>query len=213
LVVDDKWENRAVLREMLQPIGFVIREAADGAAAWEAIEHDRPDLVITDLMMPGLDGYGLIERIRADAKLADLPIIVSSASVFEADRQQSLEAGGSDFLPKPVQSHELLALLEKHLKAAWVYGTSPEGTIEAAAVPIVYPSELATIERLSDLTRKGNFKGLVRETNQLVAADPALAAFVEQIQGLARSFDDRAILALIDRARDRLPPSESGDGG
>ncbi len=214
LVVDDKWENRAVLREMLQPIGFVIREAADGAAAWEAIEHDRPDLVITDLMMPGLDGYGLIERIRSHPELADLPIIVSSASVFEADRQQSLEAGGSDFLPKPVQSHELLALLEKHLKAVWVYGPSPEGPIEVATgVEIVYPADLATIDRLSDLTHKGNFKGLIRETKQLAEIDPRLTAFVEQLQTFARSFDDRAILTLIEMARDRLPPSESGDGG
>lgn len=210
LVVDDQWENRAVLREMLQPIGFEIREAVDGDAGWNAIERDRPDLVITDLMMPGPDGYGLIDRIRSRPELADLPIIVSSASVFETDRQQSLNAGASAFLPKPVQANDLFVLLKQHLAIEWVYSdTAPAEAIEPVAkAEITYPTDLATLDQLSDLTRKGNFKGLIREAKQLAIAQPQLATFVEQLQTAAQSFDDRAILALIAAARDRLPESE-----
>ena len=71
--------------------------------------------------MPDVDGFELIKQIRASETFKDLVIIVSSASVFEADQYRSLAAGGTDFLPKPVMAAELLQKLQKHLHLEWLY--------------------------------------------------------------------------------------------
>jgi len=216
LVVDDKWENRAVLREMLEPIGFVIQEAEDGAVAWQFLEHHRPQVVITDLLMPNLDGYTLIDLIRRHPELQQLPIIVSSASVFESDRQQSLDAGGSDFLPKPVQTHELLHLLQKHLQLVWVYEASaiapsplaqsaaePDLPPDALIYPIDYPIDPELLEQLETLARKGNFNALKRQAKALAEQDPTLAPFAQQLKSLAQAFNDQGILELLSQAPGR----------
>jgi len=116
LVVDDKWENRSVIANLLSPIGFEVLEATDGKDGWQKVSTFCPDLVITDLLMPDSDGFELINQIRASDSFKDLIIIVSSASVFEADQYRSIEAGGNDFLPKPVLAADLLEKLQKHLQ-------------------------------------------------------------------------------------------------
>ncbi len=83
-----------------------------------------PDLIITDLIMPVMDGYELLQKVRGDGKFQHLIVLVSSASVAQIDRQQSLAAGGDDFLAKPLQIQELLTLLAKHLQLTWKYDES-----------------------------------------------------------------------------------------
>ncbi|HEY9805078.1 MAG TPA: ATP-binding protein, partial [Candidatus Obscuribacterales bacterium] len=92
VVVDDKWANRSVVNNLLSPIGFEIVEAIDGQDGWQKVLEHQPDLVITDLLMPELDGFGLIKQIRESGTCSNIAIIVSSASVFETDQHRSLEA-------------------------------------------------------------------------------------------------------------------------
>jgi signal transduction histidine kinase/DNA-binding NarL/FixJ family response regulator len=124
LMVDDKWENRSVITSLLQPIGFEVLEAEHGQEALEIAQTTQSDLIIADLMMPVMDGFTLLKLIRQSEQLRSLKVIVSSASVFDADQQKSIKAGADDFMPKPVQSEELLQKLQTHLGIEWVYGVA-----------------------------------------------------------------------------------------
>lgn len=123
LVVDDRWENRSVLVSLLEALGFEMFEAIDGTAALAQLAASRPDLVITDLVMPNLDGFALLRQMRAHPEWQSLPILVSSASVDLSEQRRSLAEGGDDFLTKPIQVSELLLLLQKHLGLTWCYAS------------------------------------------------------------------------------------------
>ncbi|MEG3844885.1 ATP-binding protein, partial [Microcoleus sp. herbarium14] len=147
LVVDDRWENRAVLVNLLEPIGFEMIESADGKEGFDRALATAPDLILTDLAMPVMDGFEFLREIRADPQLRDAIVLVSSASVFEIDRQKSLDAGGNDFLPKPVQADLLLGLLKKYLQLEWVYGETVDAG-EQAQQAMMSKMQLPAIEIL-----------------------------------------------------------------
>jgi CheY-like chemotaxis protein len=121
LLVDDRWENRAVVLDLLKPLGFSLIEAEEGQDGLSKAKEHQPDLIITDLAMPVMDGLEMTRSLREWDEFKDIPIIASSAFVFNYDRQQSQEAGCDDFLPKPVQATELFDLLQHHLNLIWVY--------------------------------------------------------------------------------------------
>lgn len=121
LVVDDRWENRGVLFNLLEPLGFQLTEAENGLEGLEKIRQSQPDLVITDLAMPVMNGFELLKQVRSANDLQHQKIIVSSASVSQADQQMSLDVGGNDFLAKPVEVSELFNLLATHLELEWEY--------------------------------------------------------------------------------------------
>jgi signal transduction histidine kinase/CheY-like chemotaxis protein len=120
LVVDDRWENRAVISDLLKPLGFQILEAKDGQEGLSQAKDHHLDLIITDLAMPLMDGLEMTRCLRQWDDFKDKPIIASSAFVFQYDRQQSQEAGCNDFLPKPVQATELLERLQRYLNLVWL---------------------------------------------------------------------------------------------
>lgn len=119
LIVDDVPDNRAVLRNLLESVGFLVIEADQGQQALGELERQPPDLIITDLSMPVMDGFELIRQIRRHQQWASLKVIVSSASVSQLDRQMSLDVGGDDFLEKPVKADRLFSLLAQHLGVMW----------------------------------------------------------------------------------------------
>ena len=100
LVVDDKAENRSVLMRMLAPLGFELKEAADGQEALEQAVAFQPDLIMMDLVMPVMDGFEATRQLRQVPALKTIPIIALSASVFEYTRQQSMEVGCDGFIPQ-----------------------------------------------------------------------------------------------------------------
>ncbi|NEQ50973.1 MAG: response regulator, partial [Leptolyngbya sp. SIO3F4] len=120
LVVDDRWENRAVLKNLLAPLGFDIIEAEHGQLGLELAKTHLPDLIITDLVMPVMSGFEMVQGLRKSDNSKHIPIIASSASVFDFDRQQSYDAGCDDFLPKPIQIDELFDYVQQHLNLVWV---------------------------------------------------------------------------------------------
>ncbi|HAN45104.1 MAG TPA: hypothetical protein DCQ32_00940, partial [Cyanobacteria bacterium UBA8156] len=120
LVVDDNPENRAIVVGLLQPLGCVVEQAEHGLAAFARLAANRPDLMILDLVMPVMDGFEVLRRLRSDAHYQDLPVIVSSASVSAQDRASSLAAGSNAFLPKPIDSDELFQVMEQLLPLTWL---------------------------------------------------------------------------------------------
>ena len=121
LVVDDQAENRMLLVEILRAVGFGTREAADGKEALTLATEWSPDAILMDMRMPGMDGLEVIRRLRALEPQRSIPIIAVSASAFEADRQQALAAGASDFLGKPFREHELLEKVRAGLGIEYAY--------------------------------------------------------------------------------------------
>ncbi|MDZ8187158.1 MAG: PAS domain S-box protein [Nostoc sp. ChiSLP02] len=196
LVVDDKWANRSVVANLLTPIGFEIAEALNGEEGWQKVQEFQPNLVITDLLMPELDGFGLIKRIRESDTFKDIAIIVSSASVFESDRDRSLEVGGDEFLPKPLQAMDLFQKLRKLLNLEWLYEQQDLSQSEHHYTQLVAPPT-AELETLYELVMKGNFKGIIKQAALLAQMDEKYIPFANKLHELAKGFQDQDILALI----------------
>ena len=108
LLVEDAPFLRYAFGRLLRLHGFEVHEATDGRAALEALEFFEPQLIVTDMMMPVMDGIELIERLRSNPKTAALPILAMTADASEQAECRAREAGAVDFLPKPVDMPTLL---------------------------------------------------------------------------------------------------------
>lgn len=115
LVVDDYDVNRRILRAILARDGYELVEAADGAAALAAAIESAPDLVLLDIMMPGMDGYEVCARLKRDPRLADTPVIFLSALDDAESKVRGFEAGAVDYVAKPFDNAEVLARVRTHL--------------------------------------------------------------------------------------------------
>ena len=118
LLADDNADMRNYVRRLLTQGGYEVEAVADGLAGLDAARRRKPDLVLTDVMMPSLDGFGLLRELRADPKLASVPIILLSARAGEEARIEGMHAGADDYLIKPFSARELLARVEAHLNMA-----------------------------------------------------------------------------------------------
>jgi signal transduction histidine kinase len=117
LVADDTVDMRDYLQRLLSP-HWRVETAEDGVKALDSLRRSLPDLLLTDVMMPELDGFGLIKAIRDDQALRDLPVIVLSARAGEEARIEGLAAGADDYLIKPFTARELLARIDSNLRLA-----------------------------------------------------------------------------------------------
>jgi DNA-binding response OmpR family regulator len=113
LVVDDEADIRGLLRTLLERSGHLVREAVDGREGLRTLHAWRPDLVLLDITMPGLDGWTTLDRIR---ELTDVPVIMLSARGTEIDKVRGLKAGADDYVTKPFGRQELLARVEALLR-------------------------------------------------------------------------------------------------
>jgi len=112
LIAEDFEENRIALKLILKHTGFDVIEAEDGQQAIEAVRREEPDLVLMDITLPVIDGLQATREIRSDEKFERLPIIVVSAHDNEDVRRQAAEAGGSEYISKPIEIEELKKLIE-----------------------------------------------------------------------------------------------------
>ncbi len=117
LLADDNADMREYVARLLAP-HYDVTSVADGQAALEVARAQRPDLVLTDVMMPRLDGFGLLRELRADPVLSTLPVILLSARAGEESRVEGMAEGADDYLVKPFSARELIARVEAHLKLA-----------------------------------------------------------------------------------------------
>jgi signal transduction histidine kinase/CheY-like chemotaxis protein len=136
LLADDKADMRDYVSRLLSP-HWEIEAVADGQAALEAARRRKPDLVLTDVMMPHLDGVALLSAVRRDPQLWDVPVILLSARAEEDARAEGLGAGADDYLVKPFSARELIARVSSHL-----------------ALSRVRADELAAMSRLHELSSR-----------------------------------------------------------
>ena len=118
LIVEDDDDVRDAIAALLEEQGYVVETARDGAEAVQKVEDDPPALVISDVRMPGMDGFHLVERLREQASTADVPIILLSALDEHERRVAGLDLGADDYLGKPAHPDELLARVRVHLRHA-----------------------------------------------------------------------------------------------
>ncbi|MBE8992443.1 MASE1 domain-containing protein [Nostoc sp. LEGE 12450] len=211
LVVDDKWENRSVILNLLEPIGFELIEASNGQEGIDRAVTYQPDLIVTDLVMPVMDGFELIQYIKQSAQLKNVAIIASSASVFDSDQNRSLDVGADAFLSKPVVAETLLELLRLKLNLVWIYAPESEVDSKCNQTHIQSDSQnlsLPSIEILTnlyELAKDGNLDEILHEANNLKSDHPVYSDFAQQVIQLAENFQIRklrkALNQLIDQSK------------
>ncbi|TAF85794.1 MAG: hybrid sensor histidine kinase/response regulator [Oscillatoriales cyanobacterium] len=196
LLIDDRWENRSVLLNLLEPIGFKIIEASDGQEGLQQVLQTAPDLIITDLSMPVMDGFEFLHSLRSHPELQHHIVLVSSASVFEIDRLNSIKAGGNNFLPKPIQAEILLEQVQKYLKLEWIYQDPKDEQLwELDVAQEIKPPSDAILTQLAQLAKMGDLEEVMEVAQQISDGDNA--AFVRELIQMAEACEIKQLRAFI----------------
>ncbi|NEO87125.1 MAG: response regulator [Spirulina sp. SIO3F2] len=203
LVVDDYPENRAVLRSILELLGFMVQEAVNGNDGLEKAIALQPCLIITDVGMPELDGLEMTRRLRQLPKFAQTPILAASASLSTGDRNASLDAGCTSFMTKPVNVDTFLAELQAHVPLTWQYQaeTTPEPVRSMPTLSTSTNWVMPTVSELESLqiaAQAGLITQIRQAAEQLQSHSPDYAPFAQQILAWADDFEIDAILDWIE---------------
>jgi adenylate cyclase len=150
LVVDDTANNVKLLKDLLTMKGYVVVTASSGPEGLEQVDKERPDLVLLDVMMPGMNGYDVCRKIRENPETAILPVVMVTALDPGPERIKGLEAGADDFLTKPINQPELLARVRSllRIKQLWDQITELNRTLEQRVT-----DQVAQLERMGRLKR------------------------------------------------------------
>jgi CHASE2 domain-containing sensor protein/CheY-like chemotaxis protein len=204
LIVDDDPETCMILAALLEPIGLSVLIAENGQVGLELAQQHSPELILTDLSMPVLDGWGLIQQLRNQVQFSKVAIAVTSASVFESDRQRSLEAGANAFLAKPIQVDELFHTLQTLLQLEWIYEDDPlsESSQSVTAPEIsssnpILPPHPDVLIQLYHCAKTGDIQ-TVEEILETLEGNDQLIAFVMQLRQLADNFQIRQIRIFLE---------------
>jgi DNA-binding response OmpR family regulator len=112
LLVDDEDQLRRVMKDLLEREGYLVHEARDGVQALDQVDRVAPDIIVLDLNLPGLDGYGVLAKLRSRPTTQDIPVIVLTAKGDEDNEVRVFELGADDFLTKPFRARALSARLD-----------------------------------------------------------------------------------------------------
>jgi DNA-binding response OmpR family regulator len=201
LVVEDEPRIAQIVRDYLQHAGFAVVVAGDGAEALRQVQARRPDLLILDLGLPGMDGLDVARRLRRDAD-TDVPIIMLTARVEESDRLRGLDVGADDYVTKPFSPREVVARVRAVLRRA---EPRPGGT------SVLKRGDLAIDVPKMTLTRNGAAIDLTPTEFQLVAAlarQPGRvftrSQLLDAVRGTEGDAFERAIDAHVKNIRRKL---------
>ena len=207
LVVDDKEENRLVLLNMLEPLGFEVILGNDGQQEIDLAQEVQPDCILTDLVMPVKTGFEAVTEIRSIGELKEVVIIAISASVLDMNLQKSKMLGCDSFIAKPVEARDLFSALQKFLQLEWIYEeiteseieaeTKVEGQVNLSQSLIVPPIE--EIEILYELAMLGSMKKIRERAFYLAELDHKYLPFANKLKDLAQGFQEKAIVNLIEQ--------------
>ncbi|MCK5719346.1 MAG: response regulator [Thiomargarita sp.] len=197
LVVDDRIENRLVIINLLTPLGFNVIAADGGKQAVEKATEFQPDIILMDLMMPGMDGFETTRQVRKISGCEHIPIFALSASVFEYHREESKKAGCTEFVNKPVDENQLLPLMGKYLDLTWIHDETEEqitqdvidktSETEETVEPIELPTEL--VSELYQLVMMGDITGINEFSQKLEQTDAKFISLAKEINQLADEFE------------------------
>jgi PAS domain S-box-containing protein len=211
LIVDDVKDNRRLLNDLLEPVGFDLDEATNGHEALRLIQQKQYDLVLSDVIMPFMSGYELVEAIRSDPEIAATPIFAISASLMQLSAMEKKRMGQFDsFIAKPVNAKELFDSIRAPLRVDWLYSNSgPLRTIRATGREDPDESRDA---RLSDpiqkteqdllmLARLGDVKGLLQQLPELAEIDAKTA---EKVRTYLKNYKIDSVINELESCFERL---------
>ncbi len=194
--MDDNPANRFVLKDMLVAIGFEVEMAIDGHEAIDKAIENQPDLILLDLIMPGLDGFETIKRIRQLPVIQNVVAIAVSADTFENARQDSAAAGCNDFISKPVQISALLECIGSHLELDWIYEEAEETEPEDEPLPLIAPPE-DELQNLLKLSGTGSITNIGKWVARIRSNDRKCIPFAVRVDQLADNFEFKRIQDFI----------------
>jgi adenylate cyclase len=200
LVVDDKEDNTRLLADLLSCDGYSVETASSGRAALDSVDRCAPDLVLLDVVMPGMSGLQVLRQLRADSRFGMLPIVLVTALDPDTERINGLELGADDFLTKPINGPELLARVRTLMRVKHLFDR-----VEAQAVELKELNsdlerrvavKVAEVERLSKLKRF-----LAPQVAARIAGDDMEAVLASQRAQIAVVFFDlRGFTAFSERS-------------
>jgi signal transduction histidine kinase/DNA-binding response OmpR family regulator len=208
LVVDDQQENRTVVASLLLPLGFEVVEARHGQEGLEKARKRLPDLILSDLVMPVMDGFEFIRQLRKLQEFKEVPVIVMSGSIIEEGSPGDVRYNGA--ISKPIRAEVLLECLQTHLGLAWVYKQEkpvPEDLIHqqvdlmpaAEAHPVGLSA--AQAEVLLELAEIGDIAGMIQYADNLEQEDKQLEPLAKKIRQLADEFETDELCELAKQYR------------
>jgi DNA-binding response OmpR family regulator len=155
LIVDDAPDNLALLSDALDDAGYRVLVALDGSSALNRIQRRRPDLILLDALMPGLDGFDTCRQIKADALSADIPVLFMTALTESEHVVKGFEAGAIDYVTKPIECNEVLARIASHLRTARILqsATTRQASFEDASAQRYLGQRFALTEREIEVLR------------------------------------------------------------
>ncbi|KAF3983833.1 MAG: response regulator [Methylococcales symbiont of Hymedesmia sp. n. MRB-2018] len=195
LVVDDQQEHRALITELLEPLGFYVEQADSGENCLTMITDFTPDLILMDLSMTGITGIETARQIRQ--RRYSIPIIVLSANAYPSDQHSALDSGCNDFIEKPFQMEELLNKIEAQLSLTWVYENQKMPvTTDKQDTVLVHPSPNIILQLMA-FVQIGDLLGLKHQLNNLVRSEPCYKTFTQRVTALANEFRIEEIKNLL----------------
>lgn len=211
LIADDRAENRQLLAEMLQELGFSVRVASNGMEAVQIWQNWQPELIFMDVYMPVMNGYLAVQQIRAQehekvkhGNLKSVKIVAVSASSFETDRETARRAGYDEFIPKPFTERDIFEIISRYLGVRYIYDESGLGaTSTELDFNIQIPAALAALPiefmlRLEQATISLDSILMESIIEEISTHDRALA---EALKALINDFNHSTILDLIGEAK------------
>jgi signal transduction histidine kinase/CheY-like chemotaxis protein len=210
LVVDDQQENRTVVASLLSPLGFEVVEARHGQEGLEKARKRLPDLILSDLVMPVMDGFEFIRQLRKWPELQEVPVIVMSGSIVEKGAQG--EVGYNAAISKPIRAEVLLECLQLHLGLTWVYEQEkpvPEDLtpqqVDLVPAEEAHPVGLSATqaEAFFVLTEMGDIAGMIEYADNLEQEDKQLEPLAKRIRQLAEEFETDELSKLAKQYLDK----------
>ncbi len=204
-IVDDEQNIRDLIKSYLLREGYEVEVFSDGIVAFEMFQKEACDMLVIDIMMPGMDGYTLCKNIR---KISDVPIIIVSAKDEEIDRILGLELGSDDYLSKPFSVRELVVRMKNIFKRIDKQETNQKNTIYCLDLDI-YPNERRVVKDNCEIEMTSKeyelLYYLVTNRNRVFTRDQ----LIQGIWGYDHIGDTRAIDNLVKRIRKKLLQIES----
>ncbi len=204
MVTDDDSDHRTLMRDTLGPLGFSLFTASDGAQCLRFLPQCAPDLLLLDISMPGINGWEVVRRIRAQG-FDKLPIIIVSANAFESQHLQDDLAKPCDFLVKPVIIPQLLELLRNNLSLVWIFTEDAKSSTHAERnEPItIFQLEESDINELIALGNIGYVRGIELKLASLQLATPDSRPLLDKLGDFISAFQFQPYLETLEALRQR----------
>ncbi|PDT09962.1 MULTISPECIES: ATP-binding protein [unclassified Rhizobium] len=193
VVVDDNEDHREMMREILAPLDFIVLTAAGGTECLTLIDGIMPDLFLVDILMPGMNGWQLVSRLREAGQTA--PMVMLSANIGDAAVLSDSDDSHNDAIGKPVDIRQLRDKLALHLGLKWIYADDAHAIVEKTEAPMLSPGP-AHVQELLRLGEIGYIRGIEAKLSDLAKLE-ANRPFTEELRAYVAAFDMAGFMTFL----------------